>query len=165
MKHLAYLALGTNLGDRLENLELARESLSEQVKLLACSPIYETAPWGYLEQPAFLNQVIQVETELTPQALLAALKDIELRMGRQASVRFGPRLIDLDILLYDDLVLDLPELTIPHPRMAGRGFVLVPLADLAPDFQHPVLHQSVRQLLAEADTSGIVPYTGKTRQE
>jgi 2-amino-4-hydroxy-6-hydroxymethyldihydropteridine diphosphokinase len=153
-----FLALGTNLGDRLENLHRAIEALAPTVKILARSPIYETPPWGVTDQPAFLNMALRGETLLPPTALLHFLKSLERQLGRIPSVRYGPRLIDLDILFYDDLVLDSDELTIPHPRLHERAFVLVPLADLAPDFVHPVLRKSVSTLLQQVDAGGIRLY-------
>jgi 2-amino-4-hydroxy-6-hydroxymethyldihydropteridine diphosphokinase len=158
MNHTVYLALGSNLGDRKANLQTAIESLSSVARLLDASPIYETPPWGYLNQPDFLNQVIQVETDLSPSDLLVYLKELETRLGRTATVRYGPRMIDVDILFYDDLILDEPGLTIPHPRMQGRAFVLVPLADLAPDMLHPLEGKTIAALLQQVDRSEIVPY-------
>jgi 2-amino-4-hydroxy-6-hydroxymethyldihydropteridine diphosphokinase len=156
-----FLALGSNLGDRLGNLNSARAALSPQVRLLKASPVYETPPWGFEDQPAFLNQVLELETELDPWELLAYLKQLEKQLGRQPGIRNGPRIIDLDILFYNDRILDMPGIMIPHPRLHERGFVLVPLADLAPDFKHPVLCKKVRQLLAQVDTTGIVRYPGQ----
>lgn len=158
--HHAYLGLGTNLGDRLHNLQEAVRLLPPQAHPVAFSPIYETPPWGYLDQPPFLNQVIQAETELDPLRLLAHLKNVETRMGRQANFRYGPRLIDLDILLYDELVYEAPNLIIPHPRLHERGFILVPLADLAAQYRHPGLGLTIAQLLAGVDTQGIHLYHG-----
>ncbi len=155
MAHTVYLALGTNLGDRLSNLKAALEALPLDVRPVAASRIYETAPWGVADQPDFLNQVVQAETELSPQDLLAYLKSLEKSLGRQPSIRYGPRLIDLDILLYDDLALKTPQLTIPHARLAERAFVLVPLADLAGDYCHPVLKKMVKELLLGLDLSGV----------
>jgi len=158
MSPVAYIALGSNLGDRLGNLQAGMQALQPSVTLLDCSPVYETPPWGYLDQPAFLNQVVKAQTQLSPRELLDLLKRVETEIGRQKTMLNGPRLIDLDILFYEDLVLDTPQLTIPHPRLAGRGFVLVPLADLAPDLRHPTLGVTVREMLNHADRSGITPY-------
>jgi len=155
MSHTVFLSLGTNLGDRQANLEAAAAALPPGMLPEAFSPIYETAPWGYADQPAFLNQVVRAATDLPPMDLLAYLKDLETRLGRRPSFRFGPRLIDLDILIYDDLQLSTPELTLPHPRLAERAFVLAPLADLAPEWVHPHLGKSVRELLAGLDRSGV----------
>ncbi len=126
-----------------------------RVQVIAESPIYETPPWGYLEQPAFLNQVVQGNTRLKPETLLTYLKQLEIKMGRTPTVRYGPRLIDIDILFYDDLILDKPNLAIPHPHLHERAFVLVPLADIAPEYHHPVSGKSTRQLLAQVDSSQI----------
>jgi 2-amino-4-hydroxy-6-hydroxymethyldihydropteridine diphosphokinase len=159
MSHIVYIALGTNLGDRLANLRAAIESLPPNVTVLAQSHIYETPPWGYEDQPAFLNMVLKAETMLEPEPLLSYLKQIEEELGREKSVRWGPRLIDLDILFYNDLVVDSSPLVIPHPRLHERGFVLVPMADIAPGFTHPVLARSVEELLAEIDTGEIVRFS------
>jgi len=153
-----YLALGSNLGDRLANLEAAIIALPPAVKVLERSPVYETAPWGVTSQPDFLNMVLQGETRLAPTALLTCLKRIETDLGRLPSVRYGPRLIDMDILFYDDLVLNIPELVLPHPRLHERAFVLVPLADLAAGLVHPVLRKTIRELLEGIDTTGVKRY-------
>jgi 2-amino-4-hydroxy-6-hydroxymethyldihydropteridine diphosphokinase len=158
MSHFVYLALGTNLGRRLDNLRAALQGLAPTVQLLSASPVYETPPWGYLDQPAFLNQVIHASTALLPLDLLGFLKRMEERLGRRPSVHYGPRLIDLDILLYDDLQIETPALTIPHPRLAERAFVLVPLADLAPDLLPPGSTLTVSEMLAQVDRSGIERY-------
>jgi len=147
MSHTIYLALGTNLGDRFANLRTTIDSLALQVHVEAESRIYETPPWGFLDQPAFLNMALRAQTDLAPADLLAFLKTLETDLGRAPTFRNGPRLIDIDILFYDDFVLDTPPLVIPHPRLHERAFVLVPLADIAPDFIHPVLNQSIRALL------------------
>jgi 2-amino-4-hydroxy-6-hydroxymethyldihydropteridine diphosphokinase len=127
-------------------------------RLLAASPIYQTPPWGYFAQPDFLNQVIRVETDQSPSELLVYMKDLETRLGRTATVRYGPRTIDIDILFYDDLILDEPGLTIPHPRIQGRAFVLVPLADLAPDMIHPLEGKTISAMLEQVDRSEIALY-------
>lgn len=157
VNHIVYIALGTNLGDRKSNLRAAVEAMPPEVKVIAESHIYETPPWGYEDQPAFLNMVVKSVTNLEPEALLKYLKQLETELGRESNFRWGPRLIDLDILFYDDLVIDTPPLIIPHPRLHERGFVLAPLADVAADFVHPVLGDRVWELLQRADVSGIRP--------
>ncbi len=152
-----YLALGSNLGDRVVNLETARKALAPRIRVIRESPIYVTPPWGYTEQPDFLNQVIEVETLLHPIPLLHRLKTIEADMGRETTFRNGPRIIDLDILFYGQEVYEGELLQIPHPRLQERAFVLVPLNDLAPDFIHPVLNQSVGDMLAKVDSTGVKP--------
>lgn len=156
MNHTVYIALGTNLGERLSNLSAAIAALAPKVTVLAESYIYETPPWGYENQPAFLNKVIKAETGLEPGSLLEYLKQIEVGLGREKSVRWGPRLIDLDILFYDNLIIDTPPLVIPHPRLQERAFVLVPLADIASEFMHPIFRKSVKEFLAEIGRDGIV---------
>jgi 2-amino-4-hydroxy-6-hydroxymethyldihydropteridine diphosphokinase len=157
--HTVFIALGSNIGDRKENLQVAIDSLQPEVQLLQCSPVYETPPWGYLDQPKFLNQVIKAETNLTPTDLLKYLKAIESQVGRLETFRYGPRLIDLDLLFYDEEIIDLPPLIVPHPRMEKRAFVLKPLADLAPEFVHPLLNIPVADLLADSDQEGVALYS------
>lgn len=162
MEQSVYIGLGTNLGDRIRNLEAAITALNPSVQSKRCSPVYETLPWGYQEQPQFLNQVVLASTELSPQDLLAHLKGIERRLGREATFRYGPRLIDLDILLYADQVIDLPGLKIPHPYLEQRAFVLVPLVQLAPDLVHPVLNLTLKELLDQIDASGVCKISAET---
>ena len=155
MVHTVYLALGTNLGDRQANLEAALDALSSQIRLLDESAIYQTAPWGYEDQPDFLNQVVRAETTLSPRESLAFVKRVEEQVGREPSFRYGPRKIDIDILFYEDWIVDEDDLIIPHPRLHQRAFVLVPLADLAPDLCHPELKSTVLEMLKEVDTTGV----------
>jgi 2-amino-4-hydroxy-6-hydroxymethyldihydropteridine diphosphokinase len=154
-EHIVYLALGTNLGDRSANLKQAISSLTPQLDVKAKSQVYETPPWGFEDQPKFLNQVIKAKTYLDPEPLLKHLKRLEVALGRKESFANGPRLIDIDILFFDDLVLNKPSLVIPHPRLHERGFVLLPLMDIAPDLVHPVNNQSVREMSALSDVRGI----------
>jgi 2-amino-4-hydroxy-6-hydroxymethyldihydropteridine diphosphokinase len=145
-----YIALGSNLGDRVENLLLARERIaSPHVRLTRASSIYETAPRDIVDQPSFLNQVVAAETTLFPRQLLARLLRIEHEMGRQRTVAKGPRVIDLDILLFGDAVIHTAGLEVPHPRMAERRFVLEPLAELAPALRPPRSHRTVQEMLSK----------------
>jgi 2-amino-4-hydroxy-6-hydroxymethyldihydropteridine diphosphokinase len=142
-----YIALGANLGDRAANLRQAQAALAPAVTILARSSLHETAPQYVTDQPPFLNMVLRGETELSPQALLAHLKTIERDLGRVPGKRFGPRPIDLDILYYDDRIVDEPDLQIPHPRIAERDFVLRPLAEIAADFRHSATGRTTVEML------------------
>lgn len=155
-QHIVYLALGSNMGNRAANLKEAIAALPPQMEVKARSKVYETPPWGFAEQEKFLNQVVKVDTYVQPEALMKHLKRLEVALGRKPSFQNGPRLIDIDILFYDNLVLETPTITIPHPRAHERGFVLMPLMDVAPDLMHPVKGRSVRDLLAGCDLRGIV---------
>jgi len=155
MDHIVYLSLGTNLGNRAANLNLAISSLPPQMTVKAKSKVYETPPWGYTEQDNFLNQVVKVTTYLEPAQLLKHIKRLEVAMGRKSSFRYGPRLIDIDILFYDDVVMETSSLTIPHPDLHERGFVLLPMMDIVPDFVHPVKKKSIRELVGFCDMGGI----------
>ena len=144
-----YLGLGSNLGDRKQNLARALELLSQHLKIEQVSSIYETEPVGYEQQPLFLNAVCRISTELDPEKLLRLAKEIEAKLGRTPSFPNAPRPIDIDILLYGDEVFSDKELTIPHPRLAERAFVLVPLAEMAPDLVHPENRKTIRNLLGD----------------
>ena len=158
MTHTVYLSLGTNLGARLANLRRAVRLLAPRVQVTRLSPVYETDPWGHLDQPHFLNQVVEARTDLSPTDLLALGQRIEAELGRVPTFRNGPRSLDIDILFYDDEVIATDDLQVPHPRLAGRSFVLVPLCDLAPGLVHPQLGLSAAQMLAEAGREGVRPY-------
>lgn len=146
-----YIALGSNLGDRAANLHRALDWLHEFAPIQTTSFLYETPPAYLLDQPKFLNAVCQIQSDLAPYDLLAALKQAEQTLGRVPGVRYGPRVIDLDILFYDDLHLQSPTLDIPHARLAERDFVLQPLCDIDPDLRHPVLGQTVQELWRALD--------------
>ena len=151
-----FIALGTNLGDRQAHLRTARAALGPEIRIDQCSSIYQTPPWGYTDQPEFLNQVLEVRTALEPLLMLGTLKRIEHEMGRMKTFRFGPRLIDLDILFYGQRVLKTERLILPHPRLRERAFVLVPLHEIAPDFVHPLSNETIADMLAQVDTTGVL---------
>lgn len=145
-----YLLLGSNLGDRLLILQSAIELIEKQIGVIRkISKVYQTAPWGVLDQPAFLNQVVELEVDLSPEDILRLVLSIENELGRVRYERWGARVIDIDILFYDDLVIDSARLTVPHPRLHERRFTLIPLAEIAPHFSHPLLHKNIEQLLSE----------------
>jgi len=145
----AYVALGSNVGDREGNLRAALQHLgaTPRVEALRCSSLYETAPVGGPAQRNYVNAVAAVDTDLSPEQLMAAMLRIEQRLGRERTERWGPRTMDLDLLLYDDIVAQTPDLTVPHPRMHERRFVLEPLVEIAPRARHPILCRTATELL------------------
>lgn len=150
----AYISIGSNIGDKLDNCKKSVVSIQEKTGSLikAVSAFYKTEPVDYRDQDWFVNGVVKIETPLSPIDLLRNLRTIEIEAGRvEKKIRFGPRVIDLDILLYSDVVLDSPELVIPHPRMYKRCFVLKPLCDIDAEIVHPVLKRDMKQLLEEID--------------
>ena len=149
--HRAYVGIGSNLGNRLLNVERALAAIGAFGKILRRSSFYQTAPWGNPAQPRFLNAVVLLQTQLEPRALLAGLRAVEEELGRVRSVRWGPRAMDLDLLLYDDREIDEPDLQVPHPHMHERAFVLVPLAEIDDRFE------MLRDALPAAELAGVVP--------
>jgi 2-amino-4-hydroxy-6-hydroxymethyldihydropteridine diphosphokinase len=148
MVHNVYLITGSNLGNSLSNLLHVKKLIREQLgEIIHESSVYKTAPWGNLNQQDFLNQALHIQTSISPQALMREILTIESSMGRKRIEKWEPRIIDVDILFYDTLVLDIPDLVIPHPLLHERRFVLAPLFDIAPNFIHPQLNKSVSELL------------------
>ena len=158
--HKVYLLLGGNLGNRTLYLQQARESISQRVgSIKQTSRIYETAAWGKTDQPTFLNQVLGVETDLSPEEVLQSINAIEQELGRIRQEHWGARVIDIDILFYDEIVQQSQRLTIPHPQLHLRRFTLMPLAEIAPNLMHPALDQSIKQLLESCpDTLEVTVY-------
>ncbi len=160
-KETVYLGLGSNLGNREENLDKALELLAQRMRIEKQSSVYDTEPLGNADQPRFLNIVCQVSTRLTPEGLLSLAKGIESKMGRHSKTG-EPRPIDIDILLYGDMVVDTPDLVIPHPRMAERAFVLVPLNEIAPNIVHPVSGKKIKEMRkAVKEVQGVFKWEGE----
>ncbi len=158
-----YLSLGSNLGDRQDNLKRAVSELEKELgTALFPSSLYETEPWGYLDQPKFLNMCARFQSEISPEGLLSVVKLVEKRLGRRKSVRWGPRLIDIDILMMGDLEQSSEKLTLPHPRMWERAFVMVPLAEIEPGLQSPEGLKS-EEAARRLDPEGKVKVAGKLR--
>jgi len=147
MSNIAYLSLGSNRGDRETHLRDAIARLETPGHVVSVSSFYETEPVEFTDQAWFLNCAVALETAQTPKQAMAALLNIELQMGRQRIQKKGPRIIDIDILLFSDKIIDLPDLTVPHPAMQHRRFVLEPLAEIAPEARHPVLKKTIRELV------------------
>ena len=160
-----YLGLGSNMGNRQENLEKALDFLSQRLRVAGVSSMYDTEPVGNVNQPRFLNLACRVHTRLEPAALLALAKGIESKMGRAFGKANAPRPIDIDILIYGDRVMETPELTIPHPRLEERAFVLIPLLEVAPDLRHPVSDMHIRDLAARVGGREGVKKIGELRAE
>lgn len=158
----AYLLIGGNVGNRSQNLHKAIEIIDgDYGKVLHRSGVYETAAWGKTDQPAFLNQALELETSLTAEALMTALLEAEEKMGRKRQEKYGPRTIDIDILLFNNAVINSPHLTVPHPQLANRRFALQPLRDIAAGYIHPVLKKNITQLLSECpDTLPVKKFSG-----
>lgn len=157
-KEQVFLSLGSNLGDREANLKLILSELLPEVEVIKESSIYQTEPWGFMDQPDFLNQVLSVKTSLAPHDLLIYVKNIELKIGREPSFQFGPRLVDIDILFYGQEIIEDETLDIPHPRICERAFVLVPLMEIAPDLIYPGTDRKVSDFLKDVDGSVVNPY-------
>lgn len=157
IRNHVFLLLGTNLGDRVSNLKSARANIEALIGVITkSSSLYSTAPWGIANQPDFYNQVVELTTTLNPLEVLRAALAIEEQMGRVRKSKWGPRLIDIDLLFYDDKIIDSSDLTLPHPGIPNRNFTLQPLIEIAPDYIHPSLNKSLTILLQECDDKSAV---------
>lgn len=152
-----YLLTGSNMGNSAEHLHAARQNIRHKLGIVTnASSMYKTAPWGNTNQQDFLNQVLELQTEVTPENVLETILQIEQEMGRTRLYKWEPRIIDIDILFASDVVMQTPELAIPHPLLHERRFTLVPLCEIAPEFIHPVLHKTIRQLLDVCNDDSLV---------
>ena len=152
-----YLLIGGNMGERMANLAAARNRINIDCgRITAFSSIYETEAWGYKEQPAFLNQALAIETSLEAEKFMEEILKIEMALGRKREIPLGPRIIDIDIIYFNDEIINSSNLTIPHPSMAQRKFVLMPLTEIAPAFIHPILLKTNEVLLKESGDSSVV---------
>jgi 2-amino-4-hydroxy-6-hydroxymethyldihydropteridine diphosphokinase len=160
--HTAFLLIGGNLGNRERNFETARNLIAKYCGVITrSSSLYDTAAWGKTNQPSFLNQAVEIETRLTAVQLMKQILELEKMMGRERKEKYGPRLIDIDILFFNREIYDQPDLKIPHPEMQNRRFVLIPLNEIAADVRHPILKKSIAQLLEECpDQSEVRKYRG-----
>lgn len=160
---MVYISLGSNIGNRLKNLQSAIKLLKKGgFNIIKISSVYETSAWGITDQPKFLNLVLKGKTKLPPAELLGEIKRIEKEIGRKPAKKWGVRIIDIDILFYNKIIIDTPKLKIPHPRLHKRNFVLIPLKELAPRLLHSVLKKTVSQMLKDTDDKGsVVRYNGK----
>ena len=154
-----FIGIGSNLEGPVRQVAAALHALAREVELLRCSGCYQTTPWGVTDQPVFVNAVAQVRTSLEPAALLACLQRLEQAAGRRRDRHWGPRVLDLDLLAWGDRTIATPALVVPHPRLAERAFVLVPWAEIAPDFEVPGLDTVARLLAACSDTGSVIPIT------
>lgn len=155
MNKTIYLSLGSNVGNRQSHLKVATHLFFPKIKVIKKSPIYETEPWGYTDQDKFLNQVIEANTELSPKDLLAYIKNIEKKIGRSKTFKNGPREIDIDILFYANEYISSPNLTIPHPRIQERAFVLIPLSDIAKNLIYNPTQQTISEMASLISSVGI----------
>ena len=154
------------MGDRMANLERGLKLLGERIRLARASSIYETEPWGFAEQPAFLNCIVEGETSASPEEVLQTLKESEKMVGRRATFAWGPRVFDADLLFFGDQVVDSPHLQVPHPRIRERAFVLVPMAEIAPNFLHPVLGVTVEAMAEDVEgREGVRRFSAAPRLE